>query len=330
MECIQKSITTISHQSKSFGQDLSNSVASAESIEQFLKEWEEGLKTAVISFPRLGQSFVNGCLPPGTWPSKFGGLEPSPESRRESKGGQQETTARRPILSRRAPAFWHSALDDLGLSLAAIGVYTFLVRCSDKVAFPSVRKIAKMRGISQSTVMRATKELEAVRLITVNRTCGRVNSYTIRPIEEFDRFSPATTSTTEAPQTTSTTEADRFSLATTPLASQKRKVLQVKRSIKEKRDDDALLLLASDKSKAQTKSDKQPSESEVIEYCVSRDLPKSDGQWLFAHWEGNGFTNKGRLIKNWQATARAWQTQGDIFPSQKRTPKSKPPKDIKL
>jgi Helix-turn-helix domain len=308
MECIQKSITTISHQSKSFGQDLSNSVASAESIEQFLKEWEEGLKTAVISFPRLGQSFVNGCLPPGTWPSKFGGLEPSPESRRESKGGQQETTARRPILSRRAPAFWHSALDDLGLSLAAIGVYTFLVRCSDKVAFPSVRKIAKMRGISQSTVMRATKELEAVRLITVNRTCGRVNSYTIRPIEEFDRFS----------------------LATTPLASQKRKVLQVKRSIKEKRDDDALLLLASDKSKAQTKSDKQPSESEVIEYCVSRDLPKSDGQWLFAHWEGNGFTNKGRLIKNWQATARAWQTQGDIFPSQKRTPKSKPPKDIKL
>jgi hypothetical protein len=39
-------------------------------------------------------------------------------------------------------------------------------------------------------------------------------------------------------------------------------------------------------------------------------LPESDGQWLFAHWEGNGFT-----------TIRAWKAQGDIFPSQKQPQK---------
>jgi hypothetical protein len=63
-------------------------------------------------------------------------------------------------------------------------------------------------------------------------------------------------------------------------------------------------------------------ESEVIEYCTSRGLPKSDGQWLFAKWEANKWTNNNIPIKDWRRTIVQWQLQGDIFPSHKRAPMS--------
>jgi hypothetical protein len=61
-------------------------------------------------------------------------------------------------------------------------------------------------------------------------------------------------------------------------------------------------------------------ESEVIEYCESRGLPKSDGEWLFAKWEANRWTNNNTPIKDWRRTIVQWQLQGDIFPSHKRAP----------
>jgi hypothetical protein len=69
-------------------------------------------------------------------------------------------------------------------------------------------------------------------------------------------------------------------------------------------------------------------ESEVIEYCTSRGLLKSDGEWLFAKWEANRWTNNNTPIKDWKRTVIQWQLQGDIFPSHKRTPqRASPPHD---
>lgn len=56
--------------------------------------------------------------------------------------------------------------------------------------------------------------------------------------------------------------------------------------------------------------------SELKEYCVSLGLPESDGEACFNKWEGNGWTNGGKAIKDCKATIRSWKDQG-YLPSQK-------------
>lgn len=62
---------------------------------------------------------------------------------------------------------------------------------------------------------------------------------------------------------------------------------------------------------------------EVIEYCTSRNLPESDGQWFFDKAEGCGWKNGGKAIVDWQATVRAWSAS-KYFPSQKTSFGTKP------
>jgi hypothetical protein len=66
---------------------------------------------------------------------------------------------------------------------------------------------------------------------------------------------------------------------------------------------------------------KKPSAEELSGYCESLGLPASDGEYLFDKWTGNGWTNNGRAIKDWQATIRSWKRIG-ILPSQKGQPPS--------
>lgn len=58
--------------------------------------------------------------------------------------------------------------------------------------------------------------------------------------------------------------------------------------------------------------------NEIIDFCLSIDLPKSDAEYLYHMWEGNGYTkNKGKeKIKDWKATIRSWKA-GGFLPSQK-------------
>lgn len=62
----------------------------------------------------------------------------------------------------------------------------------------------------------------------------------------------------------------------------------------------------------------RPTLPEIVEFTRTIGLPDSDGEATFHKWEGNGFTNGGKPIKNWQATIRAWKTSG-YMPSQKGT-----------
>lgn len=55
---------------------------------------------------------------------------------------------------------------------------------------------------------------------------------------------------------------------------------------------------------------------ELRDYAVSLDLPDSDGEHLFDKWEGNGWKNDGRPIRDWRATMRTWKGM-KILPSQK-------------
>jgi hypothetical protein len=58
------------------------------------------------------------------------------------------------------------------------------------------------------------------------------------------------------------------------------------------------------------------SQDEVMDFCKELSLYPRDAEWLFHKFEGNGWTNGGKPIKDWKATARAWKA-GCFFPSQK-------------
>lgn len=65
----------------------------------------------------------------------------------------------------------------------------------------------------------------------------------------------------------------------------------------------------------------RPALEAIIEFCRSIDVPQSDAEYYEAKWQGNGYTNGGRAIKDWQATIRSHKAAG-YLPSQKAPGKS--------
>lgn len=58
------------------------------------------------------------------------------------------------------------------------------------------------------------------------------------------------------------------------------------------------------------------SAEELKTYAQKIGLPESDGEFLFDKWEGNGWKNDGKPIRDVEATMRTWKQLG-ILPSQK-------------
>jgi hypothetical protein len=46
-------------------------------------------------------------------------------------------------------------------------------------------------------------------------------------------------------------------------------------------------------------------------------LSANDAASLWEHWEGNGFTNRGKTMASWRATASNWERRRIFFPSLK-------------
>jgi hypothetical protein len=72
---------------------------------------------------------------------------------------------------------------------------------------------------------------------------------------------------------------------------------------------------ASDNSSLKRKPD---SKEAVIAYAVELGLPASDGESVWDKWQGNGFTNGGKPMKDWRAVLRSWKGYG-YLPSQKQS-----------
>lgn len=70
------------------------------------------------------------------------------------------------------------------------------------------------------------------------------------------------------------------------------------------------------KDKNKTKTRARVGLSDVLEFAESIALPQSDGEWAYHKWEGNGWTNGGKPIRDWRATIRSWRAAG-YLPSQK-------------
>lgn len=60
----------------------------------------------------------------------------------------------------------------------------------------------------------------------------------------------------------------------------------------------------------------RPTLDDVKAFSVEIGLPESDGESRFYSWEANEWTNKGKPVKDWKATIRAWKAAG-YMPSQK-------------
>jgi uncharacterized membrane protein YkoI len=52
-------------------------------------------------------------------------------------------------------------------------------------------------------------------------------------------------------------------------------------------------------------------------YCTELGLPSTDGTAVYDKWQGNGWTNNGKPIRDWKATIRTWKQYG-YLPSQKQ------------
>jgi hypothetical protein len=71
------------------------------------------------------------------------------------------------------------------------------------------------------------------------------------------------------------------------------------------------------KSKFSKFSKAKPDSMEtVIAFAAELNLPRSDGEYLWYHWESNGYTNGNAKIKDWKMTVRKW-VAGGFLPSQK-------------
>lgn len=58
------------------------------------------------------------------------------------------------------------------------------------------------------------------------------------------------------------------------------------------------------------------SAEQLRNYAMAIGLPESDGQYCFDKWEGNGWRNDGKPIRDCEATMRTWKQLG-ILPSQR-------------
>jgi len=84
------------------------------------------------------------------------------------------------------------------------------------------------------------------------------------------------------------------------------------------------------KSKSSKLSKAKPDSMEaVVAFAAELNLPRSDGEYLWYHWESNGYTNGSAKIKDWKMTVRKW-VAGGFMPSQKNggsAPKSNRPSE---
>jgi hypothetical protein len=69
---------------------------------------------------------------------------------------------------------------------------------------------------------------------------------------------------------------------------------------------------------------KPESKDAVVAYAGELGLPSSDGESVWDKWQGNGFTNGGKPMKDWRAVLRSWKGYG-YLPSQKQGGKFKQP-----
>lgn len=194
----------------------------------------------------------------------------------------------------------HQEIDDADLSAAEFRVYMHLVRRAAIAgrAWPGIDSIARVCLLGARTVIRALDTLEKRQMLVIQRQPGMRNMYLLTKRSAWSGLGNCS-------QVASRLPTDRWLFGT---------------SANEPTDQCQIANVSKQRSKQDISLSRPKSETDVIRFTTSLGLPESDGHYFWSHWEGNGFTNNRKAMKNWQATIRSWKLAGHC-PSQRSTNK---------
>lgn len=195
--------------------------------------------------------------------------------------------------------FIHSSLDDAGLDPFEFRIFCHLRRrAKDRTAWPGMRSISEVTGISLNKVCLTIKSLQEKGFLVVHKRPNLSNLYLIQaPKERSCGEHPVPVENGGVPDKNGGVPVvvhkgiqGRYSNEGTPPISNRAR---------------------------------PGSEKEVIDYCVSLGLTANDGSAIFNSWVANGFRTKSGPLKDWKASVRTWNCS-KWFPSQKQQKFSKP------
>jgi len=171
---------------------------------------------------------------------------------------------------------------------------------SDGRCFPSFKTIAKETEMSRESVKRHIRILEQKGLIKIQRKI--LNGANL----SNDYWLPAEQWLGRVTETPLGSERPQGRVTETPGVGSERAPNLEDRTYKKN-------LIEIESSTAKPRTDK-----ELIDYCRSKGLMGSDGEWLWAKMEANGWKNGGKPVKVWRSLVVQWRIQ-KIFPSQKES-----------
>lgn len=193
---------------------------------------------------------------------------------------------------------------------------------------PSIASIAATSALSERSVMRAIADLEKSGHLTARRRHGAGSFYHLHPCHTVT--SETQSPVTQSHHTSDTESPDPCHRVTTPVTQcHPNKERTEKEQGKEQGStlNGSGFALESDSDIEPVASSPHPEPKkkkaaargtleEITAFCRTLGLPASDAESIFHKWEGNGWTNGPRPIKDWQATIRSWKAAG-YLPSQK-------------
>ena len=207
--------------------------------------------------------------------------------------------------------FIHSSLDDAGLDPFEFRIFCHLRRrAKDRKAWPGMRSIAEVTGISLNKVCTTIRSLQNKGFLEVRKRPGnhQSNIYLVRSPAEKNSVPVENAEKNSVPDknTSVPDKNERYSIEGTPIS--------LYFSNKERDDFDFFPDGKIGKTEKATPKD----EAEVIRFCTSLGLTEVDADWAWNKWKGTGFKVGTKAIKDWKCVIRAWKAQG-YFPSQKQT-----------
>lgn len=85
-----------------------------------------------------------------------------------------------------------------------------------------------------------------------------------------------------------------------------------KPSTKKNNLEEETTLTPEEPEKAKRVSRPKGSLEEITEFCLAKSLPAQDAEYLFHHWEQNGWRIGSQKIKDWQMVVSSWISAGHL------------------
>lgn len=185
--------------------------------------------------------------------------------------------------------------------------------------WPSLTTLTKKCALSRQGILNQVAMLEKAGFLRVDRSQGIVNKYTLILVNAVDQSTRLTGQPHRPPPVNAvdhhqSTRLTGVVYGVDPNHHEPSVEPSVEPSRGDVREAEELEL----KIETRAKANKAKGEQEDVQqfFKSQLNLPESDAEWFFYKCEGNGWTNGGKKILDWKATARSWKA-GGYMPSQK-------------